>query len=387
PEHWEIVYEEVDRELTKQIQKIKLARYDMVAISSLTARILDAYFIADQLRSTGIPVILGGLHVSMLPEEALTHATAIVQGEGELIWSQVIEDFENGKLQSVYATSKGSRSRSWFEKIPRYDLLNVQQYQRIPLQTTRGCPLDCSFCAASRLISSYKIKPILQVQQELESILALWPRPFIELADDNTFVSKTWARSLAKLFSQYPLKWFTETDISVAEDEELLKLLAESHCAQLLIGFESTLSQSLYSLDSRHWKYQQREHYLKQIQKIQSYGISVNGCFIVGFDEDTPESISTIFDFVQDSELSEVQITILTPFPGTALYQKLKQEGRLLKPIFWESCTLFDVTYVPKKMSPDALESTFLQLAQKLYSTEETQKRKQIRTACFRKKH
>lgn len=382
PENWEVIYKEVD-EIGEDIYNIADS-FDLVGLSSFTARIFDAYKIADLIRQQGVPVVIGGLHVSMCPEEAIGHADAIVVGEGELVWPNLIKDFEDGNLRKIYRSNLSFCFKD--AKIPRYDLLEIDKYNRLTLQTTRGCPLDCEFCAASRLISSYKQKPIEQIRLEIEEILSIWNKPFIELADDNTFRSKKWSRQLVALFKEYPIKWFTETDISVADDEELLESLAFSGCAQLLIGLEATSSQSLKGIDSRNWKQKQFESYLTKIDKIQSYGISVNGCFILGLDSDDETCFKRTKDFVESSNLSEVQITLLTPFPGTALYRRLSKESRLLKKIFWDECTLYDVTYKPRHMSVDALASGFKNLMQEIYSDKMVSKRKKHFRVCVKRK-
>lgn len=386
PDGWDIAYREIDDLGEDAAAEIAAERYDLVAISSFTARILDAYALADQLRAEGQVVVLGGLHVSALPEEATQHADAVVQGEGERIWPELLADVAGGRLRRLY-TSFGSGDAVSLEdsRVPRYDLLDISRYNRLTLQTSRGCPLHCSFCAASRTISRYKIKPLDLVRRELEAILELWPRPFIELADDNSFVNKRFARELAGLFAEYPIRWFTETDISVADDPGLLELLARSGCAQLLIGLESASRPSLKGLDTRDWKYDQFEHYRSKIRTIQSYGISVNGCFILGFDSDEPSVFDQTRDFVLESGLSEVQITLLTPFPGTALYRQLRAEGRLLKEVYWDECTLFDVTFRPARMSPGELEAGFHGLMRDLYADEAARRRKRSFRECARR--
>jgi radical SAM superfamily enzyme YgiQ (UPF0313 family) len=321
----------------------------------------------------------------MLPEEAAAHADAVVVGEAEAVWEQLLSDLEEGCLARVYRSSEAPRPYQLSQsRVPRYDLLDVERYNRLTLQTTRGCPLDCSFCAASRLISKYKKKPIENVRRELEAIVQLWPGAFIELADDNTFFDKRWGRELAQLFTSYNVRWFTETDISVAEDEALLELLANSGCAQLLIGLESVRPESLAQADSRLWKYDQYESVIRKIERIQSYGISVNGCFVLGFDHDDPSVFEETLKFVEASPLAEVQVTILTPFPGTKLYRDLEQEDRLVEKVFWDKCTLFDATFHPQRMSIDELTSGFRWLMQRLYNQEQTRRRKKQFEECVR---
>ena len=380
PAHWEVVYREADE------APVVEDRFDLVAISSLSARVLEAYALADRLRAGGTKVVLGGLHVSALPREAMAHADAVVQGEGEAVWPTLLRDLEEGRLRPLYSSFDPSARAFRMEEapIPRYDLLDPSQYNRLPLQTTRGCPLDCSFCAASRLISPYRRKPIDRVRRELEAILAIWPRPFIELADDNTFVDKRWGKDLARALSEYPVRWFTETDLSVADDEELLDLLADSGCAQLLIGLESARRESLRGVDGRDWKHSRWEEYAEKIGRIQSRGISVNGCFVLGFDGDDAGVFERTREFVREIGLAEVQITVLTPFPGTALHEQLEREGRLLSPVYWDRCTLFDVTFRPAGMGVDELEGGFRSLMVDLYGSEEVGRRKKLFRECVR---
>jgi radical SAM superfamily enzyme YgiQ (UPF0313 family) len=382
PSHWEVTYREVDHFGDTEINEIAASSPDIIAISSLTARILQAYRLSDELRTRGMTVVMGGLHVSALPDEAQQHCDSIVCGEGESVWPSLIEDFERGQLQRRYR----SKPHHFLNELPtpRYDLLNPHLYNRIPLQTTRGCPLACTFCAASRTISSYKRKPIPLVRRELEAILEIWPKPFIELADDNTFVDKTWGNELIQLFQDYPIRWFTETDISIADDQVLLENLARAGCAQLLIGFESSSKSAFQHVEHYGWKSRRFDKYREDIAKIQSHGISVNGCFILGHDSDTIETFAETRDFIYESELSEVQITLLTPFPSTALYQRLRKENRLIDESFWDKCTLFDLVYQPARMSFNELESGFRWLMSELYSPHQTRLRKQKFRDCAR---
>lgn len=386
PTGWEIEYLEVDELLDQSATELIEKKPDLVAISSLSARISDAYEIVDSLRAKGIKTVIGGLHASMLPDEAIGHADAVVMGQGEWAWPQLIADFERGELKAFY---DGRQVKNPLDStpLPRYDLLDPLRYNRIPLQTTRGCPLDCSFCAASRLISPYKRKSIERVRQEIQAIEAMWPRPFIELADDNTFVHKPWGRKLAQLFSEFPqIRWFTETDISLGDDEELIEILAQSGCAQVLIGLESIQDASLGETDSHRWKAGRRNQYRDRVSRIQDAGISVNGCFVFGFDADTPDTMVRTWEFIQEIELSEVQLTLLTPFPGTALQASLRSQGRLLKETYWDQCTLFDVTFEPRGFTATELEDRFLRLVETVYSSEATQWRKNKRTSIYRRR-
>jgi radical SAM superfamily enzyme YgiQ (UPF0313 family) len=378
PENWEVIYKELDNYSEKDINEIIDERADLIAFSSLTARINETYALAIRFRNLGFKTVLGGLHVSALPSEAMQYADSVIQGEGELLWEKLLQDYQNDTLQPVYSSLSNWQYKYRFSsaKVPRFELLDISKYNRLTIQTTRGCPLHCNFCAASRTISSYKKKPILQIEREINKILEVWNRPFIELADDNTFVDKIWSKELLKLFSKYNIRWFTETDISLAYDDELLELLAQSNCAQVLIGFETSRAKGLKGIDRNNWKYNQFEHYLVAIDKIQSYGISVNGCFILGFDTDDSSTFAETEQFLKASNLSEVQLTLLTPFPGTDLYQQLKSENRLLTENYWDKCTLFDVNFIPRNFSVSELENSFQELMTRVYATDAVNERK-----------
>jgi radical SAM superfamily enzyme YgiQ (UPF0313 family) len=358
--------------------------FDAVAISSFSAQIKQAYALADRYRALGTRVILGGLHVTALPDEACEHADSVVLGEGEVVWSGLMSDLLDrpSALSAVY----DARSHTFDlneAPIPRYELLDLPRYNRLTVQTQRGCPYRCEFCAASILISpTYKLKPVENVIQEIRRIKSLWPRPFIEFADDNTFVNKAHSKRLMRALAKEQVRWFTETDISVAEDYELLGLIRDAGCAQVLIGLESTSLAGLTGLEQKiDWKARQLARYLEAIRRIQEHGITVNGCFILGLDGTGVESFDAVWEFVRSSGLYEVQITVQTPFPGTPLYDRLKRQNRILHDAAWELCTLFDVNFQPSGMTVAELETGFRKLGERLYSEEFTRERR----ARFRK--
>lgn len=362
-----------------------LGDYDAVAISSFSAQIGEAYVLADRYRASGTKVILGGLHVSACPAEATRHADAIVIGEGEPAWPAVVEDLRSGRLQRIYDSR-----RTLFDlaraPMPRFELLDIHRYNRLTIQTQRGCPFRCEFCAASMRISpTFKVKPIEKVIAEIRRIKELWPHPFIEFADDNTFANRRHGRALVSALAGEKVRWFTETDISVAEDDELLAMMRDAGCAQVLIGLESPSRAALDGLEQKaNWKAHQLERYRWAIDRIQSHGITVNGCFILGLDGTNPDSFDEVWQFVRDSGLYEVQITVQTPFPATPLYERLARQGRLLKESAWELCTLFDVNFRPTHMSVGELETGFRTLAQKIYSEEFTRERQERYFARWR---
>src|SRR6266700_7109174 len=343
--------------------------FDLVAIGTFTAQLKEAYEVADIYRAKAIPVVMGGITVSSLPEEAKAHCASVVVGEGEPIWPEVLNDFENGGLQPFYVQSPRGQYDLRQAPMPRFDLLDPDKYNRITVQTSRGCPHKCEFCASSILLTrQYKLKPVEKVIAEIRAIKRIWPRPFIEFADDNSFVHPVHYKALLRELAKENLRWFTEADLNVARDDEMLGLMRDSGCQQILVGLESPRKASLDGLElHNNWKMRQRDSYLAAIRKIQSYGITVNGCFILGLDGDTPEVFDDVFNFVRESGLYEVQVTFLTAFPGTPLQQRLQREGRIIRDRAWELCTLFDINIVPKNMSVAELQSGFLGLAKRLY--------------------
>lgn len=352
---------------------------DVAAISSYSAQIFEAYELADRYRAAGTKVILGGLHVTALPDEALKHADAVALGEGEVVWPEIVADLLSaaGQLRRFY-DGGGCSFDLQCAPMPAYELLDIERYNRLTVQTQRGCPFRCEFCAASIQISpNFKQKPVEKIVAEVQRIRSLWERPFIEFADDNTFVNKTHSKRLLRALRGEQVRWFTETDISVADDAELLGLMRDSGCAQVLIGLESTAFSALDGLELHsNWKARQLDRYAEAIDRIQGHGITVNGCFILGLDGSGLDSIDEISRFVHDSGLYEVQITVQTPFPGTPLYSRLQREGRILREGAWELCTLFDVNFHPAKMTAAELEAGLRELGKRLYSEESVQHRR-----------
>jgi len=373
PDKFEVAYHEIAD--LKKLPELP-TDFALVAISTFTAQLSEAYAVADFYRARKIPVVMGGITVSSLPEEAKAHCASVVIGEGEPLWPEVLKDFERGALKPIYASSKEFDLAD--APMPRFDLLDPGKYNRLTVQTSRGCPHRCEFCASSILLTPrYKVKPVEKVIAEIRAIKKIWPRPFIEFADDNSFVHREHYKRLLRELAKEKLRWFTEADVRVAGDDELLGLLRDSGCQQVLIGLESPCRTSLYGVELKsNWKLRQQDSYREAVAKIQSYGITVNGCFILGLDGDTRDVFDDVLHFVRDSGLYEVQVTFMTAFPGTPLYARLKAEGRILRDRAWELCTLFDINFRPKNMSVEQLQSGFLKLVKQLYSAEETHERR-----------
>jgi radical SAM superfamily enzyme YgiQ (UPF0313 family) len=352
---------------------------DLVAISTFSAQVFEAYAIADRLRAVGVKVAMGGLHGSVQPDEAALHADYVIIGEGETIWPDVVAAAENHEMPKPFTSTQLVDVNEL--PIPRYDLLNNQagrEYNRFTVQTSRGCPGHCEFCASTiRLGHRYRKRPVEHVIRDIEAIADLRRRPFIEFADDNTFVDKEWGRELCRQLIPLKLRWFTETDISVAQDAELLELMRQAGCRQVLIGLESPSSEALDGLELRaNFKARSAHRYAAAIAEIQSHGITVNGCFILGLDSHTPGIFQDVLDSARETHLFDVQITVLTAFPGTPFYNRMLKANRILEPNRWDLCTLFDVNHQPGNMSPEELREGMRWLTTKLYNDECTDYRR-----------
>jgi len=383
PEH-DVAYLEVAELKSSTV----LPEFDLVGISSLSAQIDEAYAIADAYRARGTKVVMGGLHVSSLPDEALQHCDAVVIGGAEGVWPQVVAAAVQGSLRPRYfgATDNLFTPENYVR--PRFDLLAGRPYNRVTVQTSRGCPRACEFCAASLLITKrFNQKPVALVAEEIRAARQWMDQPFFEFADDNTFLNKQWGKEMLRELIPEEIRWFTETDASVADDLELCGLLAESGCRQVLIGFESPVANDLTGLDPVNWKRQRAPELRRVIDTLQSRGVSVNGCFILGLDSHTPDIFPQVLDFVKSSGLAEVQYTVLTPFPGSPLSARLGREGRLLQSTYWDRCTLFDVNYQPAKMTVEELESGLRWLFQETYGDAETARRKRNFVTQYRNNH
>ncbi len=350
---------------------------DLVAIGTFSAQVFEAYAIADRLRAAGVKVAMGGLHVSALPEEAARHADYVVVGEGERIWGDVVAAAGRGERGSFNANMMGPVDVRTLP-VPRYDLLGDRPYNRFTVQTSRGCPWRCEFCASNVMLGlRYRKRPVEHVVRDIAAIAQLRARPFIEFADDNTFVDKEWGKELCRQLIPMGIHWFTETDISVADDRELLELMRRAGCRQVLIGLESPERTVLEDVEMRsNFKARRADRYAQAILEIQGRGITVNGCFIVGMDGQGPEVFREVLEYSVAHALYDVQVTVMTAFPGTPLYERLLKEGRILEPGRWDLCTLFDVNHEPKGMSVQEVREGMYWLAERLYSAECTGQRR-----------
>jgi radical SAM superfamily enzyme YgiQ (UPF0313 family) len=343
--------------------------FDLVAISSFSAQVQEGYALTQRFLDLGIPVVMGGLHVTSVPDEPGRHGITAALGEGEFTWPEILRDAERGELERVY----DARDRAFDltdAPLPAFELLDLDRYNRLTVQASRGCPWRCSFCASSILLTRrYKQKPIDKVVREIDAIRERWPRPFIEFADDNAFVNKAYWRQLLPHLAKRNLRWFVETDLSISGDDELMDAARRAGCAEVLIGFESPTPEQLEGVEiRRNWKQRMWPLYKDAIRRIQSHGIRVNACFVLGLDGHTTAVFDDLFRFVEDAAPFDVQITYPTPFPNTPLYDSFRRDRRLTHDGEWNRCTLFDINFRPQRMRADELRAGFHDMTRRLYN-------------------
>lgn len=351
----------------------------LVAVSALTASVLDAYRFAQLIRGAGVPTVLGGLHASACRDEALRYFDAVVIGDGESVWRQILDDVENRTLKRAYRGSTFELSQA---PLPRLELLSTKPPPRYTVQTQRGCPFACEFCAASRLLGPFREKPIDCIERELDAIAAIEPQPVIELADDNTFASRRDPSRFFEALSRRGVRYFTECDWRIGERPALLRALAASGCEQLLIGVESLVHEPR----GMGRKRASLQRICEAIVAIQEAGVVVNACFIAGCDGETHDSLDHLARFILDGPFGEVQITLQTPFPGAPLRRRLQREGRLLPDRGWPYYTLFDLTFQPDRMSVAELETAYRDLLRVVFGPTATARRAKLRRGILRKR-
>jgi len=345
--------------------------FDMVAMSFMTQQASRAFVLAEKLKEKGVYLIAGGMHPTNSPEETIKYFDTVFIGEGEITLPQFMRDYLQKKPLRIYENKHEINMDE--VPMPRYDLLKMDKYRTIPLQISRGCPHNCEFCASTKVYGpKYRHKSVGRVMQEIEIIQKLKPNPHIYFTDDNMLVKKDFAIELLDTLKDKKIRWMTHTDISVADQDEILKRLFAAGCRKLVIGFESIIPESLCTIEK--WKYNRMQKYGEEIQKIQSYGIGVWGTFIVGLDGDDKSVFQRVVDFTLGNNLYGAMISVPTPFPGSSLYERLLKEGRILS-LNWGSYTLWNVVVQPKNMSVEELKEGFRYVLSQIYSKEATEKR------------
>lgn len=340
-----------------------LKEVDLVGITVLTKTALRAYQIADAYRKRGVPVVLGGIHPSALPEEAKEHADSVVIGEAEKIWGPLIEDVRAKNLKPFYRQEVPIDPKEIPR--PRRDILPARGYFPLDVvQVTRGCPFRCEFCSVRKFFGdTYRFRPIPEVVEEVGNL----SHRLIMFNDDNIIGNTSFSGELLQSLIPLRKKWIGQASLSGLKEVENISLLAKSGCIGLLIGFESL---SKANLMQSHKYQNDPAEYREIIDHLHRFGITIWGSFIFGFDEDDPSIFEETVAFAIRAKLFSVVFAILTPYPETSFYQRVKKEGRLVQDRWWllerpeESAPYF----IPKKMSGEVLRECWKKSWKAFYS-------------------
>jgi radical SAM superfamily enzyme YgiQ (UPF0313 family) len=351
PESWKVkIWDENFREF-------QYREADLVGITAVTASVNRAYEIARIYREKGIPVVLGGIHASYLPDEALEHVDSVVIGEAEGVWENVIRDFGTGNLKRQYRAMLCD-----MKKVPiaRHDLFHPG-YLFGSIQTSRGCPMNCDFCSVPEFNGNkYRLRDINSVLDEIEAVQS----PMLYFVDDNIIGYNKEAEEHAIALFEGMIRrgikkdWFAQASLNIAEKPEILKLAARSGCRMLLIGIEAEDHAALEASNKKLNLRMGVNSYRKAFRTIHSQGINVLGAFIFGMESDTAESIRKRTDYILKSSVDVTQASVMTPLPGTMLYRRMKDEGRILCRNFprdWQHFHFTDVVFEPNRMTPKEL--------------------------------
>ena len=348
-----------------------LGPQDLVGISAKTLLIDRARVLAERIKTQGTTVVIGGTHVTLVPDEVAEWADVIAVGEGYRTWPQIIRDFDNGTLQKRYVDEAWAPLDSGIAVLQDRVLEQVDEHRNYwtpYLEITRGCPRNCTFCTAIRVSGQkMRLRPVGEVVEEIERRQI---KRFF-LTDDNFGLNfrlhPEYMEELFRALAKLPLRgWTCQSEQMVADFPDLLALAREAHMDKFFIGFESLNPDNRRELGGKAKG--NAEHYRKVIKTVQAHGIGVVGLFVFGFDHDTFGTFEQTLDFVRSSELDSVSATVLTPFPGTEQRRALLAQNRILPHDTWEDYDTAHVTYIPALMTVDELRESYDWLCRKLYS-------------------
>jgi radical SAM superfamily enzyme YgiQ (UPF0313 family) len=322
---------------------------DLAAITVSTRTARRAYELASAYRQRGVKVVMGGIHPTAVPEEALEHSDSVVCGEAEGLWEQVVADARSGRLQPTYRHETLPEYRT--PVVPDRSIFPKKGYIPVhPVQASRGCPFSCEFCSVTPFFGrKTRLRDPKHVAAEIRAI----DRRFIMFSDDNIVGFGEHSRELFRELKPLNIKWLGQASLQGMQDPATLKLMAESGCRGLFVGFESVNRRALVACGK---KQNLPDDYIETVQRLRDAGIGVWGAFVFGFDEDTEETFADTAEFGIKASLVMTSYSVLTPYPGTPHDRRLKQEGRLLDERWWlkDQRDGFPV-FRPKNMTPEQL--------------------------------
>lgn len=336
---------------------------DVVAITVETYTAKRAYEIAEEYKKKGAIIVMGGFHPSLVPEEAMEYSDIIVEGEAESVWEELILDIKEKKYQKRYS----SLSRPNLSNIkPNREIFRGKKYLPISLvESARGCNFSCNFCSISVFYKkTYNARPIHDVVNEIRSL----NKKHIFLVDDNIFTNINRTKRLLKELSNLNIKWVGQVSINISSDEEMLKLMKDSGCIGVLIGFESLNKKNLSQMN-KSWN-QAMSDYDEALKKIRQYGIAIYATFLFGYDEDDCETFQATLKFALKQKFFLIAFNHLVPFPGTPIYRQLKTEHRLISEKWWtqDGYSFGDVVFRPSKMTAHQLAEACIDFRKEFYS-------------------
>lgn len=356
-------------------------RSDLVCISTITSTAPRAYRIADSIRERGIPVVMGGPHPSFMQEEALRHADCVVRGEGDETLPELLAFFENGTpaLDAIHGIAYKDASGRVVETPPRPLLADLNSLPApdlslihgwkpthiYPLSTSRGCPFSCTFCSVIQMFGrKYRFRSVEKTLEDIRGAVER-SRSTLFFVDDNFAAHRPRAKAILKGMIAGGLRhdWSAQVRTDVAKDHELLRLMADSGCHTLYIGFESVNPRTLALYDKR----QTLDEIVSCIKAVRSHGIAIHGMFVLGADTDTAETIGHTVQFAVDLGIDTVQFMPLTPVPGTPVFEEMARTGRLLH-TDWSKYDMHHVVFLPAQMRPETLQIESLRAMERFYS-------------------
>jgi len=365
--------------IDENIEPFVYREADIVGITAFTSTVCRGYQIAQIYRKRGIPTVMGGIHVSMMPQEALRFCDAVVIGEAESIWPKVLEDFETGRMQGRY---KGSWADLETLPIPRRDILKRSYYRWGSIQTSRGCPMNCTFCSVTAFNGRrFRRRPLESVIEELKQI----PQKMVLLADDNIIgygkEDLEWTRAFFSRILEKGIKkvFIAQASILFGEDRSLVRLAAKAGLKIVFVGMESINANSLQSYGKAiNLKRLEQRRYKDLISVIRKEGIVFLGAFVLGSDEEDRSVFHSTLEFIKSSHIDVLQATKLTPLPGTNLWRTLEEQGRILYQNFpkdWQEFRLTRMVFKPAQMTIPEVYEGFIYLRKAYFSFWETAKR------------
>ena len=338
-------------------------RYDYVFLSPTTPQARRAYALADAFRRRGMRVAMGGPHVTMLPEEALEHADTVFAGESE----SSIGEFLSGSDKRLYTAERKPPLQA--SPVPLYELAMKYPYSSMPVQLSRGCPHRCEFCLSTAIYGGMvRRKSLEQTDLELKKLKQLYGDPFIFFTDDNFFSGNQDVHALLALLRRLALRWYAFTDISLYRRGDIIAELYKAGCRKLLIGFESLNAETLQTVNPSGFKKRRIQERNDAVETIQREGIGVIGSFVLGLENDTEQTFEDVYRFVWDSAMYGTNLTVATPFPGTAFFKRMKERRALTDD--WNLYDGFTLLYRMKYLNADTFEKKYEELLRRVNSPE-----------------